>query len=114
MGGAREQTVESPAAKGGKIKSIRFHENDGEIHFHDDKAKPKIKVAVPVADFWSAWEKFKGNPLHEPIQLFDLKNGTSVTINGVYTDDGVDASIALDKIKFGKTFSALDGFVQGK
>ncbi len=46
MGGERETNVKStPSAKSGstEVGSIRIHESGGEVHFHDDKRKLKVK-----------------------------------------------------------------------
>ena len=60
MGGQYEDVIEKPrrasraAPMAGQIGKIRFHENAGEVHFHDDKANRKVEVPTSV---WSkAWQ----------------------------------------------------------
>lgn len=71
MGGQYEDTIKptakpatTPAAAGTEdasqtIQNIRFHLSGGEVHFHDDQNS--LKVAVPVSDWYRAWELLR-NP----------------------------------------------------
>jgi hypothetical protein len=122
MGGARETIAE--AQKTGKSEGsviemangldIRYHESDGEVHFHDDKTP--IKCAVPVAEFWDAWQKFK-TKVNSFIYFVDDTNNTSVTISWFpdnAIDDNVDITIRLRSVNIKKTFSDMDAFMEGK
>lgn len=59
MGGERETLVPQKTRKtdgsSHEIGQIRIHESNGEVHFHDDTNK--LKVAVPSATWFSAFEK---------------------------------------------------------
>ncbi len=78
MGGERE--FKTPAKKSGSKKDreqtigeLRIHESEGEVHFHDDAKK--IKVAMPVATWYSAWERIWKEPNTE-FNFADAENGT--------------------------------------
>ena len=74
MGGTNETTAKQKTVTKGKtevVGSVRYHENDGEIHFHDDRNK--MKVAVPVATWMEAWQKLERG---EEITLFDAERDT--------------------------------------
>ncbi len=64
MGGERETHVEKTEIpdKSGSVRQnsgsrLRIHENAGQVHFHDDENK--LKVAVPVATWWRAWQELQ-------------------------------------------------------
>lgn len=60
-------------------QAIRFHQNPtgSEIHFHVDDEK--LKVALPVAEWWSAWEQVKNMRLDQ-YRYVDHKNGTMLEL----------------------------------
>jgi|TARA_Y100000310_G_C20591198_1_gene768096 hypothetical protein len=69
MSGQFEKTLDSKPAAQQNLNSnskIRVHLYNGEIHFHDDTAK--LKVAIPVADFWRDWQKFSTNHFEDSLQ----------------------------------------------
>ena len=98
MGGERETTVDvadrTGGDKGGALpgfsvehagqtnRTLRIHENAGQVHFHDDNANPKIKVAVPVAEMWKAWEKLRYPIAGTPVEwkYIDTVNNSVVEI----------------------------------
>ena len=49
-----ETTIAQPAGR----NPIRLHQSGGHIHFHDDIRK--LKVAVPAAKWWKAWDNLQG------------------------------------------------------
>lgn len=58
MGGERETVAEQrvqPEIGGDPVVvgTVRYHENKGQIHFHDDANK--LKVAIPVSVWYRAW-----------------------------------------------------------
>lgn len=68
MGGERETFLESESkapevhgsVSGKEGSRVRIHQNNGEVHLHDDTNK--IKCAIPVAEWWKAWEKLRTQP----------------------------------------------------
>ena len=77
MGGDREINTPTKASEGQSIGNLRIHENNGEIHFHDDAAS--LKVAVPSADMFDAWEKL-ATGRREKFKYIDATNGTELRI----------------------------------
>ena len=58
-------------------QKIRYHEKDGFIHFHlDDEG---IKVNVPVAEWWGAWDQLKNLRITE-WKFIDHKRGTMLEV----------------------------------
>lgn len=122
MGGVNESVSQAAPAKaekkerprkekGGKrsdapaLNPIRTHENAGEIHFHDDGAG--IKAAVPVADWWTAWQKLS-TLTQKKYQFADRKNGTVLTVRMTGGKKGpVDAAIVVERATFGQTYENL-------
>lgn len=122
MGGDRETIV--PAAKPGKksgetlLGNLRIHENKGEVHFHDDTLG--LKAAVPVADFFRAWEAGKTRSFSPKIEILagDGKGGNSLLIierdEGQFRASGaLDINLRITKVVTGSTFRALEEFVNG-
>lgn len=93
-------------AASGSLPKLRMHENNGEIHFHDDAGK--IKAAVPVADMWAAWARLQ----HGGYWQFVDENNHSLLAIMVELDgqNQVEAFIDLQPFNavYGPTFEALD------
>ncbi len=103
MGGDREDFV---PAKTAVVKPnseiiladsrIRFHESNGEVHFHDDKNGLKVAIKSPI--WHAAWESLKTKQEKEVI-LKDCQGGkTELIVKVSYDDfgvDGVDADASL-------------------
>jgi hypothetical protein len=119
MGGEREETV---AVKGkGKsgeetVGNIRFHEKDGEVHFHDDANK--LKVAVPVSVWWDAWNTVSGR--RTDWDYIDLKRSTLLRVSqsvlgrsDTGQDELCDLHLTLEKVRIGNTYQALQRFTEG-
>jgi hypothetical protein len=103
MGGKNEDTIKVEESKGGTLdpqqkpaekpsiptvaplsQKIRYHEKDGNVHFHlDDEG---LKVNVPVADWWGAWEQLKNLRVTE-WKYIDHKRGTMLKVTA-----GLDSS----------------------
>lgn len=78
MGGDREFTTPAKSTSTSQvIGNLRIHENSGEIHFHDDANQ--LKVAVPSADMFEAWEKLSTGK-KKKFSYKDRKNSTELRI----------------------------------
>jgi hypothetical protein len=116
MGGMNEKVIESrvetrmPAGKGSKpitIRKTRIHENEGEVHFHDDESK--LKVAVPSGKFWAAWSTNVGL---RDLRFHDTKRGTAAVLH--FTQAPVEVTIDVQKSNIGQSFKLLNDFAMGK
>lgn len=94
-----------------EVGTVRFHENKGEIHFHDDKKG--LKVAVPVARWFSAWQKLVQNPDEEFVYA-DSDNQSILTVKVQKKKSGtsvvLDCLIKIDTCKFTDAFSRVNKF----
>jgi len=111
MGGENESTVERKPNKAGRSGTqqagkIRMHTSSGEVHFHDDEAK--IKVSVPVSDFYSAMQDLK-RPLRtkkkvgRECRFIDTINNTMVVIRNYVSEPSHNND-------FGNISTAIDVF----
>lgn len=121
MGGEREDVIESkPAkskAKAQDIGNIRFHENNGEVHFHDDANN--LKVAIPVAEWWQAWRRLRQNAnqtlpftwtYHDVSRktLLTIQSGLNTfTFTSPYT---VECNVQISTVEHGPVFDKLEKF----
>jgi len=114
MGGERETFAEKKPSKeskeGTKLGKFRIHQNAGEVHFHDDEAK--LKVAVPVADWWKAWEKLRTES--SQFEWCDTVNDTILTVETTISEDVIDATITITEAVYGANFKALNDFTKRK
>jgi len=124
MGGEREGYVDSkdkPEAGGSEVmgsiagagnQRLRYHENAGEVHFHDDALK--LKAAVPVAEWWKAWDKLKSQPGRW--DWVDTKNDTYLVVETQIVGEppGVEAFTSLTRLVAGTNFKALNNFTKRK
>lgn len=78
MGGEKEFSTPARTEETGKIGNLRIHENNGEVHFHDD-AKG-LKVAIPVATMHNQWDKLIGGK-KDKFKYADTTNGTELRIS---------------------------------
>jgi hypothetical protein len=63
----------------GSLKTpIRYHLSGGFIHFHDDKSK--LRVAIPVAEWWRALESLK-HLRDETFRYIDHDAGTMLEVS---------------------------------
>jgi hypothetical protein len=89
---------------------IRYHVKDGKIHFHNDGEK--LKVEVPVAEWWGAWEELK-NFRRTKWQYIDSERGTLLEVSvGLTEDNKLDAHAKVSRVAHGvgTIFTKLDEF----
>lgn len=112
MGGERETTVpnSAPTVKGGNanIGKVRIHENKGEVHFHDDAAN--LKVAVPVAIWYEAWQRLQRGPYPAKWSYVDTKNNTSLKVRLKLKDNKLDCKLSVSTVSVTPDFQALQAF----
>lgn len=116
MGGAREYQTPAKSQSGQVIGQLRIHENNGEVHFHDDTQG--LKSAVPVATIFAAWEAMSAGR-QKKFDFDDTKNGTRLNMRIKRGKSGLDLRmniVALPAAKFAKgtEFSQFDSFIRGK
>lgn len=111
MGGKNEQVIETPAEKGlgNLVGKTRVHESAGFIHFHDDEKR--VKVAIPVAEFWTAWNHFKNGDQAASLKFLDLVNKSLLTITLSFSPI-IDVTVELSGHSFGNSFVILDSFAR--
>ena len=81
-----------------------------QLHFHDDSAG--IKVAVPVADWYSAWQKLSTLRTTE-WQYLDIENNTLLTVKtGKDRHNRIEARIDIEKTELGTVFSKLSEYTR--
>ncbi len=119
MGGKNETQVpketktaaRAPKTATRAIGHIRVHENQGEVHFHDDAAS--LKVAVPAAAWFNAWGALSSgaqttfsylDPTNESMLTID------VTIKGRRKKPRVDLDINVKPAALSASFEALKKF----
>ena len=96
MGGTNETTGQqktvTPAGTTEVVGNIRYHENKGEIHFHDDANG--LKVSIAATKWISAWDKIEAG---ESVCLMDPERKTCLTIETVLVPpkDGNPATLDL-------------------
>jgi len=102
MGGQFEDKLELGQAEGGVLEShphagglnlpavgpletpLRYHLKDGFVHFHEEKSK--LRVAVPVAEWWRALESLK-NLRDERYRYVDHDAGTMLEVTAGVNQD---------------------------
>lgn len=114
MGGANQATCPVPSTSKSAPKAtnpVRFHEDtpNGNVDFHDDKAK--LKCAIDSASFFSAYNRWRPDMSSE-LRLLgsDGKKGhASVTFTPHIDDSGeMQVSMMVERAKIGKTITDLD------
>jgi len=124
MGGERQFDTPAKDKEGQIIGSLRIHENNGEIHFHDDKNG--LKVAVASATMFDAWEKLSDGRLKK-FRHKDTTNGTELRIEVIREKrkkraDLKDALFEVRRLKGGPAntdaevspeFQKFDQFIKG-
>lgn len=117
MGGENETTVaqKKPDAAGTLQVSgeIRYHTSGGEVHFHDDKNR--LKVAVPIATWFAAWQKIEAG---ESWQYIDIERQTSLNVSFATAIDAdgkvkLDVCLSIGKIELSDDFEKLRKFTIG-
>jgi hypothetical protein len=104
-----EQTATIPAV--GSLKTpIRYHLNGGFIHFHDDQSK--LRVAIPVAEWWCALESLK-HLRDEDFRYIDHDAGTMLEVSaGINENNQFDIIPEVKKVSsgVGPIFKKLEAF----
>lgn len=97
-------------------QAIRYHVSGSEVHFHVDPGKgpntEKMKVAIPVADWYIAFEKLK-NLRETSYQYIDHAEGCMLQIRaGINSDRQFELLPTLSKISegTGPIFDKLEVF----
>lgn len=115
MGGTNETTgsqkTVTPTGQTEVIGDVRYHENKGEIHFHDDKNG--LKVALPVAKWFSAWQKIESG---DPVYLMDSERQTCLSVEAVLVPPKggkpatMDLAMSIQKVELSDDFKKLQDF----
>jgi len=121
MGGGNETTAaqKKPDAAGTPQVSgeVRYHTSGssggGEVHFHDDKNN--LKVAIPSATWFAAWQKIETG---ESWQYTDIERQTSLNVSFVTAIDAagkakLDVCLSIEKIGLSDDFEKLRKFTLG-
>jgi hypothetical protein len=125
MGGERETFLEgekssggAPAGTAGSVGQVsgarlRIHENQGQIHFHDDVAN--MKVAVPVSVWWKAWQELQQPGHHWEYVDIDNKTCLSIETKIIQTGDvlTIDSAITVRRLGIGTNYNDLAKFTKG-
>lgn len=123
MGGQRETTVpqktKSKAGPSQTVGSVRIHEENGEVHFHDDANK--LKVAMPVADWSIAWDKLSQGAKRK-LKFYDVERKTLLRIrvkalsekatDGAKKRKVLCAFITIEPFECSNEFAALQKFTK--
>jgi len=91
-------------------QQVRFHENQGEVHFHVDAEK--LKVAVPSGEWFNAWENLAKFPGRE-WSFVDKQRETLLTVKSGIVSGTLDAHVEITQIHTGNTFKELEKFTLG-
>lgn len=118
MGGDREFTTPAKTVTGQFLGNIRIHENNGEVHFHDDRAR--CKVAVPVAQMFAAWERMSDGRMTK-YKFIDQINGTMLRMRVSKKKKGpTDIDVEVKRLNPNDSvgsrsdnFMAFDRFIKG-
>lgn len=114
MGGANQSTCPAPSQSSTPRSSsnpIRFHENtqQGEVHFHDDKAG--LKCAVENAIFFDRYHKWRPSMVGEFSMVGHDGSGGHSSVKMIpYIDDNgnMQVEMLVSKTSMGQTVHDLD------
>jgi len=123
MGGEREFTVKTPITTEKRMgeqiqivqteQTVRIHEKERSVHFHDDVNK--WKVAVPTSVWANAWN----NVISKGGSWSHLDVDTETTLDISVEDNGnnakkVEVRVLLSKVEgIGPHFAAMAKFTKG-
>lgn len=119
MGGQREAVINQKSAATkpnlsgiqGSTGKIRFHENKGHVHFHDDNQK--IKVEIPVAQWANIWQKLSTELGH--FCFVDKNQNTILSVSLLKGSDGlISCSMSVESITLSDEYIELERFITGK
>jgi len=105
----QDRVVSSAGVKAGPV---RIHENNGEVHFHDDKAK--LKVAVSNSTIYSKFLNLETSPTTEPVVLLDPERNTQVRLEWVNKKGVWDLDIVVEEIDLGDNYRQLRKVIKGE
>jgi len=115
MGGTNEQVMEKKTTSNDGTTQVngqvRYHQAiGGFIHFHDDVNA--LKVSIPVATWFSAWQSWgyadlaQQTYLHVAVIVIQPEN-----LGEAYK---LDVSLAIEKMKLSPDFTKLKDFTTGQ
>jgi len=113
MGGKNETTAPLKDDTGSVIGQVRYHLSGDEVHFHDDTNQKK--VAVPVADWFAAFQDLTEGTKDE-VSFIDKKSMTCLTVKTAIvpaTDTEsakLDVVLSIGDIQVTTDFEALKAF----
>ena len=124
MGGDYEEKIETPKVTtvetGGPdeivMQGVRFHKNRGHVHFHDDKKG--LKVYVPAAVWWGAWQRLRApvgdGVMGESFKHKDVDNNSQLIViselrvTAVHIAMGIEAFVPPET--YDRAWHALENF----
>lgn len=121
MGGEKEttapQTRNTPSGLE-RCGTVRYHENQGEIHFHDDANK--LKVAMPTGTWFTNFQQLM-NSTPSSVRYTDTKNGATIKIATVFKKAKknkkkkarVELEMFLEPVMVSADIEALQKFTEG-
>jgi hypothetical protein len=123
MGGERETVSPQTVVEKGETKvvgKVRYHEQSGEIHFHDDDNG--LKVAIPSAAWMAAFQVMEQTlPAKTSRQFVDPQRGTILFVKmGVKKPKKskkkprMVTTLRLQSMDVDEGFAALRQFTYGK
>ena len=113
MGGEKEMTVEKPnkgKAEKTDVGNFRIHQNNGEVHIHDDANK--LKVAMPVSAWWKIWDSLRNEPGEKT--WIDSVNKTKLVFETVVDGDVVDVKITVESVTVSADWEKVNTFTKKK
>jgi len=120
MGGDREtiamQTKTTDRGETEECGKIRYHENSGEVHFHDD-AKD-LKVAVPSGVWYQTYQNLVKQVPNE-VSYCDTKNRTVLHVSTKLKKakkgrpGRIDFDMFIEQIEVDERLAALQKFTEG-
>lgn len=122
MGGDREFNTPAKSTsdvdRGRVVGNLRIHENNGEVHFHDDHNQ--LKVAVPVDKMYAAWDRLSDGR-KKKFKYQDTNSGTELRMKVVeHKNAPTDLHAEIRQLKKkqlaglrSNDFQAFDSFIKG-
>jgi hypothetical protein len=118
MGGEREIEIGKPtkskSLEGVTFGTLRAHEKEGHIHFHDDANKRK--AAIPSAVWFSLYERFNKEASNR-VQYADPLNRTLLTVKHKIRKGKkkmiLDIKAKIKPLEVTTDFAALQKFTLG-
>ncbi len=94
--------------------NLRIHENNGEVHIHDDTNKKK--VALEARAFRSGWKKFSSCMIGRERMVMVGKDGRTAAVFRVDLQDLKPLDVIIDVIELSPTtnLSKIENLVAGR